>query len=100
MIYTTLLSTLFRRLYGEPAEGEPGQGSGLVLVADGVGGLDLCGTALKHVMASGGGRNVVRLHRWGHGLGRWHRDLTNVANRDAQAHAMATEALAWRAEHP
>ncbi len=100
MIYTTLLSKAFRLLYGEPPAGEPGPGSGLVIVADGVGGLDLCGMALRHVMESGGGRNVVRLHRWGHGLGRWHRDLTNVANLGAQAQAMAAAVRAWRDEHP
>ena len=69
------------------AEAEPE--SGLVLVADGVGGLDLCGTALKHVIGSGGGTHRVRLHAWGHGLGRWHRDLTDVANHEAQAAAIA-----------
>jgi pimeloyl-ACP methyl ester carboxylesterase len=100
MIYTAFLSALFRRLYGTPAEGEPGPEAGLVLVADGVGGLDLCGTALQHVMANGGAKAVVRLHRWGHGLGRWHRDLTNVANLGAKARAMAAEALAWREERP
>jgi pimeloyl-ACP methyl ester carboxylesterase len=100
MIYSALLSQTFRLLYGEPAAVEPGPGSGLVLVADGVGGLDLCGTALRHVMASGGGRNVVRLHRWGHGLGQWHRDLTNVANLRARAATMAGEVVAWRDERP
>ena len=65
MIYTTLLARTFRLLYGEPAEVEPGPGSGLVLVADGVGGLDLCGTALKYVMGARGGPHVVRLHRLG-----------------------------------
>ncbi|HEY2158073.1 MAG TPA: alpha/beta hydrolase [Isosphaeraceae bacterium] len=100
MIYTTLLSKTFRLLYGDPAEGEPGPGSGLVLVADGVGGLHLCGMALKHVMGEGEARHRVRLHSWGHGFGHWHRDLTNVANRDAQARAMAAEVLAWRAERP
>jgi hypothetical protein len=100
MIYTTLLSRAFRLIYGEPAESEAEPGSGLVLVADGVGGLDLCGTALKHVIGSGGGTHRVRLHAWGHGLGRWHRDLTDVANHEAQAVAIAAEVLAWRAERP
>jgi pimeloyl-ACP methyl ester carboxylesterase len=100
MIYTTLLSKAFRLIYGNPPESEPGPTSGLVLVADGVGGLHLCGMALKHVMGDGEARHRVRLHEWGHGLGHWHRDLTNVANRDAQAKAMADEVLAWRAERP
>lgn len=100
MIYTTLLSALFRRLYGDAPEAEPGPGAGLVLVADGVGGLDLCGTALRHVMAAGGSPHRVRSHAWGHGLGRWHRDLTNVANLRDQAAAMAAEVVAWREERP
>jgi pimeloyl-ACP methyl ester carboxylesterase len=100
MIYTTLLSGLFRRLYGEPAEVEPGPGSGLVLVADGVGGLDLCGTALKHVMGARGGPHTVRTHPWGHGLGRWHRDLTDVAHLGGKAASMAAEVVAWRDARP
>ena len=100
MIYSTLLARTFRLLYGEPAEVEPGPGSGLVLVADGVGGLDLCGTALKHVMGARGGPHQVRTHTWGHGLGRWHRDLTNVANLGAQAASMAAEVVAWRDKRP
>ena len=67
-----------------------------MLVADGVGGLDLCGTALKYVMGARGGPHVVRSHAWGHGLGHWHRDLTNVANLQAQARSMADEVVAWR----
>lgn len=102
MIYTTLLSKAFRLIYGEPAESEaePGPESGLVIVADGVGGLDLCGTALKHVIGSGGAGHRVRLRAWGHGLGRWHRDLTDVANHEAQAASMAAEVAAWRADRP
>ena len=55
MLYSTLLSGLFRAYYGKPAE-LPAErdDTGLVLVADGVGGLDLCGTALRYVMGSAG----------------------------------------------
>jgi len=100
MIYTTLLSSIFRLRYGEPAEVEPGPGSGLVLVADGVGGLHLCGVGLKYVMGSTGGPHAVRLHNWGHGFGRWHADLTDVANHRDQAARLADEVLAWKAERP
>lgn len=100
MIYTTLLSRAFRLIYGEPAESEAEPGSGLVIVADGVGGLDLCGTALRHVMAAGGSLHRVRTLTWGHGFGRWHRDLTDVVNLGAQAAAMAAEVAAWRAARP
>jgi hypothetical protein len=100
MIYSKLLSSVFRVLYGKPADVEPGPGSGLVLVADGVGGLDLCGMGLKHVMGQRGGPHTVRLHTWGHGLGRWHADLTDVANHKAQAQTLANAVRTWRAERP
>jgi hypothetical protein len=70
------------------------------MVADGVGGLDLCGTALRHVLGALGSKIAVSIVPWGHGLGRWHADLTCVANRDAWAHAMATAAIRFREEHP
>lgn len=100
MLYTALLSALFRLRYGEPAEVEPGPDSGLVLVADGVGGLHLCGVGLKYVMGSRGGPHRVKLHNWGHGFGRWHADLTNVANHAKQAEALAAEVMKWKAERP
>jgi pimeloyl-ACP methyl ester carboxylesterase len=98
MIYTTLLRSVFRALYGEPSDAAAG--SALVVVADGVGGLDLCGTALKHVAAAEGEPLDVRSRAWGHGLGRWHADLTNVENHEVQAAAIAAEVRAFRAEHP
>lgn len=100
MIYTTLLTKLFRLRYGVPRAVEPGPGSGLVVVADGVGGLLLCGTALQHVMGAGGGPHRVDLHEWGHGFGRWHADLTDVANHRTQATALAARVEAWRADRP
>jgi pimeloyl-ACP methyl ester carboxylesterase len=100
MIYSTLLKTLFRLRYGDPAPVTPGPGSGLVIVADGVGGLDLCAMGLMYLMGSSGGPHQVRIHRWGHGFGRWHADLTDVANHQAQADALAAEIQAWRDEHP
>jgi hypothetical protein len=100
MIYSTVLSAVFRLLYGEPAEVEPGPDSGLVLVADGVGGLNLCGMGLRHAMGRRGGPHTVRLHPWGHGFGRWHADLTDVVNLEAQARSMADAVRSWLAEQP
>lgn len=105
MLYSSLVKTVFRTLYGEPpdlsAEAAPGHatapGPGLVLVADGVGGLDLCGTALRYVMGAQRLPFVVKIVPWGHGWGRWHADLTRTANRDAQAAVFATEVAAFRA---
>ena len=101
MLYTSLLKAYFRARYGEPPAVTPGgAGAGLVLVADGVGGLDLCGTALRYVAGAEGLPLEVRTLQWGHGLGRWHADLTNVANHRTQAAAIAAEVEALRASRP
>ena len=68
-----------------------------MLVADGVGGLDLCGTALA--LRDGGAearRTSCKVVPWGHGLGRWHADLTNAANRDARPARSPTRSGAFR----
>lgn len=119
--YQALVELIFRRIYGRPIDRcvpawirgvasvppqFPGPAataedcSGLVMVADGVGGLELCGTALRYVLGSIGSNLAVSVVPWGHGFGRWHADLTRVANRDAWAHAMAVAANRFRAKHP
>jgi hypothetical protein len=99
MLYSQLLKRFFRALYGDPPEltddGRPGVN--LILVADGIGGLDLCGTGLKYSMGAQGSPDVVKVVPWGHGLGRWHADLTNEANHDAQARLIADQVLDWYA---
>ena len=70
MVYTTFLKHLFRT--GSTAGGyapSPAEGDGLVIVADGVGGLDLCGTVLSHEAEAAGLPIEVRIVRWGHGFG-------------------------------
>lgn len=119
--YQNLVESIFRRIYGRPidcgapawtrgAAGAPPRFpslaataedcSGLVMVADGVGGLELCGTALRYVLGSLGSSLAVSVVPWGHGFGRWHADLTRVDNRDAWARAIAVVADRFRAEHP
>jgi pimeloyl-ACP methyl ester carboxylesterase len=103
MIYTTFLRGLFRALFGRlPSPPPEGQETGLVLVADGVGGLDLCGTGLVYMTARDREKSahVVRVVPWGHGFGRWYKDLTNTENLAAQAVAMAAEAEAFLARRP
>jgi len=98
VVYSRLLKKVFRTLYGEPPDlSAEREGHGLVLVADGVGGLDLCGTALRYVMGAQKLPYVVKVVPWGHGLGHWHADLTNAANRDEQAKRLADEVTAFRA---
>jgi pimeloyl-ACP methyl ester carboxylesterase len=103
MLYSSLVKRVFRALYGEPpdlSDDVEGEGRGLVLVADGVGGLDLCGTALRYVMGSLGAPHAVRVVTWGHGFGRWHADLTNAENRDLRAREIADEVEAFRDRKP
>jgi len=101
MLYSSMLKGVFRTLYGEPPDLSSAQdGQGLVLVADGVGGLDLCGTGLRYVIGSLGLRFDVRVVPWGHGFGRWHADLTNVENRDRRAAEIADTVTAYRAQRP
>ena len=99
MLYSHLLKQFFRALYGDPPDlSDRREGWGLVLVADGVGGLDLCGTALRYVMGAAKLPLMVKVVPWGHGLGRWHADLTNADNRDAKGRQVADEVAAFQAQ--
>src|SRR5262245_14420014 len=102
---------LYRWVYGrlsdrpgtgdtEDARGKADRARGLVLVADGVGGLDLCGTGLRYVIGADRLPYAVEVFPWGHGLGRWYADLTDVANRDQQARLVAEAVRRYRADQP
>jgi pimeloyl-ACP methyl ester carboxylesterase len=95
-----MMRWLFRLFYGNAAGLGAGQEGGLVLVADGVGGLDLCGEVLRRESARAGSPHEVRIFSWGHGFGRWHADLTRSDNRDAKAAAVASQVNAFRAQKP
>ncbi|MBV8230155.1 MAG: hypothetical protein JO329_09265, partial [Planctomycetaceae bacterium] len=64
ILYTTLLEAFYRARFGVPpdlsADGD-GDGRGLVLVADGCGGLELCGMSLRYVMGAMRAPHAVRL---------------------------------------
>lgn len=101
LLYSTLLRGMFRTAFGPlPVAPEEGTEAGLVLVADGVGGLDLCGTGLRYMVAREGLGFDVRVHPWGHGFGKWWRDLSNVENHVAQAEAMANAVREFRERRP
>ena len=100
MIYTKLLSALFRLCYGEPAVVPEGAETGLVLVADGCGGIELCELGMRQVMSEQGGLRRVRPVRWGHGFARWFADLSDVANHLAHSRAIVEEVLDWRERNP
>jgi Serine aminopeptidase, S33 len=96
------------RLLHDPAPREPAidqaeelqRRHGLVLVADGIGGFDLCGLALRSVMRAEGVPYAVDVFRWGHGLGRWHADLSDQVNRDTKAQLIAETIRRFKTDHP
>jgi pimeloyl-ACP methyl ester carboxylesterase len=101
MITTAMLRAMFHTIYGPTPDLPPMAGeTGLVLLADGIGGFDLCGMGLRHAACQVGLTHEVRVINWGHGLGHWHRDLTNVANHESKADAIAAAALEFRESHP
>ena len=101
MIYTTLLKSAFRAVHGPTPDFPPeSERSGIILVADGIGGLDLCGTGLIHVAAKSRLPHHVQLVSWGHGFGHWHRDLTDVENHELQAANIVREVQEFRERKP
>ncbi len=100
MIYTKLLSMLFRLRYGKPLEIAEGTETGLLLVADGCGGIELCELGVRQVMGEHGGLTRVQVVRWGHGFGRWHADLTDVVNHEAQSRWVVEQVREWKEREP
>lgn len=100
MMYSFLVKSAFRACYGEPPDLTNGTAQGLVLVADGCGGLDLCAVGLRYVMGALKVPCHVRVVGWGHGFGRWHADLTDAAHVDAQAAEVARSVEEFLSAHP
>lgn len=71
-----------------------------MLVVGGVGGLDFCGPGLRLAARADRLPAAVEVIGWGHGLGRWYRDLSDVAHLDAQAGRIADRVGEFRAGHP
>ncbi len=73
---------------------------GLVLFANGVGGMNVCATSLRYVIRAGGLRHAFQMIPWGHGWGRWYADLSDVANRDANARSTAEAIRQFQSVQP
>ncbi len=111
-LFTSLIiAPLYRLFYGPPLSGlnptlgtAPGDGGPhhrpLAIVADGVGGLDVCGTGLRYVMGAEGLTHAIEVYPWGHGFGRWLADLTDVGNRDAKARSIAEMVKRFKTAQP
>lgn len=101
MVITAILKAIFRARHGKRLGVEAdGEGIGLVVVADGVGGLDLCGAGLCLEVARAGLPLGVRVVCWGHGLGRWHADLTRVENHASWASTIVEQVQEFRDRRP
>ncbi len=111
-LFTSLfIAPVYRLCFGPPlsglgpnlgtarGDGDP-QPRPLAIVADGVGGLDVCGTGLRYVMAAERLPHAVEVFPWGHGFGRWLADLTDVQNRDAKARAIAAMVQGFKKAQP
>jgi hypothetical protein len=110
-LISLLVEPIYRIAYGAPLNGQatpltrdhagenrsPGA---FVVVVDGVGGLDLCGTALRYVLGAAKLPYTIQIVSWGHGFGRWFADLTDVANRDEKAHLVAESVRSYRSSRP
>jgi hypothetical protein len=73
---------------------------GLLVVVGGVGGLDWCGIAVRHVVKVARMPYSIQLFPWGHGFLRWHADLTSITNRDARAKLLAETIRRFKTDHP
>ncbi|WP_165066346.1 serine aminopeptidase domain-containing protein [Paludisphaera rhizosphaerae] len=80
---------------------DPGSPSaGLVLVADGIGGMDLCGRALARVVKAAALPYTTWVVHWCHGFGRWYADLTRYADCEARAADVAETIRLFRDRRP
>jgi len=73
---------------------------GLVLVADGIGGMDLCGRSLARAVRNAGLAYTTWIVPWCHGRGRWYADLTNAADCEARARDVAETIRLYRDKRP
>lgn len=71
-----------------------------MIVADGVGGFNVCGLGLRRVARGAGLPLRVLVVHWGHGLGRWYADLSSTANQNVQAERIAQAIRRHRAARP
>jgi hypothetical protein len=96
----------FRRLlFGPPLPEDPGNRSanssrGVVLVVQGVGGIDLCAFSMRYLVRAERLPYEMFVFHWGHGFGRWFADLTRVVNRESQARRLEEWIRGYRTGNP
>jgi hypothetical protein len=106
-----LLRPVYRVAFGKPVgeltdgsvaigDGESDRQRGLVIIADGVGGLDFCATGLAYALGAEKLPYAIFVVPWGHGIGRWHADLTDVPNHRAWATSVVEMVRSFKAAHP
>jgi hypothetical protein len=98
-----IIEPLYRVLFGPPLVDGLSPDSrikALVLVADGVGGFDVCGTGLRYVLGRARSPYGIHVFPWGHGPGRWLADLTDVPHRDRKAELLAQIVRHYKERNP
>lgn len=101
MLYTALLTKVYRLALGPlPPGPTAGRETGLVLVADGIGGFDLGVLGLRYAASWAGLGHRVEAVAWCHGFGRWYRDLANTRNHAARAAEVVAIVEGFRRERP
>jgi pimeloyl-ACP methyl ester carboxylesterase len=104
MILTQILGAFYQQVFGPPpappAQPDVEAGGGLVVIADGIGGLDLCANSLLRVAPEVGLPHSISVHRWGHGLARWHADLTDIPHHRRMADELVDQVTSFRTRHP
>ncbi|GIW85977.1 MAG: hypothetical protein KatS3mg108_0301 [Isosphaeraceae bacterium] len=101
MLISSAFRAALRKAFGPPPPDLPDHlAAGLVLAADGIGGLDLSATALRYEVARAGLRYRVETISWCHGFGHWYRDLTHRDNIRRHAQALAQRIRDFRSQPP
>ena len=101
MLYTDFLQHIYRAFLGPLPPRPPHQPpSALVLVADGIAGLNFCSTSLQYAASWAGLDHHVQLVPWGHGFGRWFQDLTDTRRHAEQSALVAQTVREFRSQHP
>jgi hypothetical protein len=100
--FTKLWAGLFARASRSSPASAPAEPrtEALVLVADGIGGFDLCGKALRQAVRASRLPYQTEVVRWGHGMGRWFADLSDSAHCEARAAEVAESVRLRHATHP
>ncbi|MBI3822400.1 MAG: alpha/beta fold hydrolase [Planctomycetes bacterium] len=73
---------------------------GLVIIVEGIGGLDMIGKSADHAFKRAGLPHEVHHFHWGHGAGKYLKDLQDTQHMLKKAEELAAFIRDYRAKHP